>query len=527
MAQTNGGPVPRQERPLESEETPLLRFAGDLRRLRRRAGLPSYRALGKRANYSAAALSEALSGRRLPSLAVTTAIVRACDGDAGVWTERWRQLAAAQPGAAGDVATPYVGLAPYQADDADRFFGREALTDTLLTLVGERPFVGIFGSSGAGKSSLLRAGLVARSARTRDRADTRRRSDHRAGRARGQPRRRARRPGPRRPRRRPAGPARLAGEGLRRPAAGGRPVRGGVHALRRGRAALADPGADHGGRAAQPGGDQRPRRLLRPLRASPGAGRRPAPGAGAGRPDVDRGAAIGDHRTGRLGRRHDRDGAGGPAHLGRRRAALRAAAGVAHARRDLATAARRGSHADRLRGRRRHRTRSRAYRRAHLRPALRGRPPRGAAAVRCAWWLPATAPRTPSGGYGAPTWTSRTPCSTGSPPPASSRIDRDSVDPDPRGAPARLAPAGRLDRPRPRRPAHPAPAHRGHRPLGGAQAATRTPSTGAPASNRPPGSAIGSTRASGRSSTPASPPNVPAPARPSAPPAGCAGSPPG
>ena len=158
--------MPRQERPLESEETPLLRFAGDLRRLRRRVGLPSYRELGKRTNYSAAALSEALSGRRLPSLAITVAIVRACDGDAGEWTERWRQLAAAQPGADSDVPMPYVGLAPYQVGDADRFFGREALTDTLLTLVDERPFVGLFGSSGAGKSSLLRAGLVARSSRT-------------------------------------------------------------------------------------------------------------------------------------------------------------------------------------------------------------------------------------------------------------------------------------------------------------------------------------------------------------------------
>jgi len=158
--------VPRQERPLESEETPLLRFAGDLRRLRRRAGLPSYRELGKRTSYSAAALSEALSGRRLPSLAITAAIVRACDGDTGEWTERWRDLAAAQPGAHGDVPAPYLGLATYQVSDADRFFGREALTDTLLTLVGERPFVGVFGSSGAGKSSLLRAGLVARSART-------------------------------------------------------------------------------------------------------------------------------------------------------------------------------------------------------------------------------------------------------------------------------------------------------------------------------------------------------------------------
>ncbi|MET0495939.1 MAG: hypothetical protein ABW000_22655 [Actinoplanes sp.] len=158
--------MPRQERPLESEETPLLRFAGDLRRLRRRAGLPSYRELGKRTSYSAAALSEALSGRRLPSLAITAAVVRACDGDPDEWTARWRQLAAVQPGADGEATVPYLGLAPYQVGDADRFFGREALTDTLVALVDERPFVGVFGASGAGKSSLLRAGLVARTGRT-------------------------------------------------------------------------------------------------------------------------------------------------------------------------------------------------------------------------------------------------------------------------------------------------------------------------------------------------------------------------
>ncbi|MBU2667237.1 helix-turn-helix transcriptional regulator [Actinoplanes bogorensis] len=155
--------MPRRERPLESEDSPLLQFAGDLRRLRRRAGEPTYRELGRRTNYSAAALSEAVAGRRLPSLAVTVAFVRACDGDAGEWTERWRRLADAQPG---DTPSPYVGLSAYQVDDADRFFGREALTDTLLALVDERPFAGVFGASGAGKSSLLRAGLAARTQRT-------------------------------------------------------------------------------------------------------------------------------------------------------------------------------------------------------------------------------------------------------------------------------------------------------------------------------------------------------------------------
>jgi hypothetical protein len=158
--------VPRQERPLESEETPLLKFAADLRRLRRAAGAPTYRELGRRTNYSPAALSEAVSGRRLPSFAVTLAFVRACGGEVDDWTNRWRQLAAVVPAGGRGTPSPYVGLTAYQIEDADRFFGRDALTATLAALVDERPFVAVFGASGAGKSSLLRAGLAARSSRT-------------------------------------------------------------------------------------------------------------------------------------------------------------------------------------------------------------------------------------------------------------------------------------------------------------------------------------------------------------------------
>ncbi|MGM1065493.1 nSTAND1 domain-containing NTPase, partial [Saccharothrix sp. Mg75] len=151
--------MPRLERPLVEDDTPVLRFAGDLRRLRHVAGSPSYRELGRLANYSPAALSEAAAGRRVPSLAVTRAFVRACGGDVEEWTARWRELAAGGPDR-GDA--PYAGLAAYQVADAERFFGREAEVGGLLELVRERPFVGVFGASGAGKSSLLRAGLAAR-----------------------------------------------------------------------------------------------------------------------------------------------------------------------------------------------------------------------------------------------------------------------------------------------------------------------------------------------------------------------------
>ncbi|MDX3663407.1 helix-turn-helix domain-containing protein [Streptomyces sp. ID05-26A] len=150
--------MPRRERPLDEGESGLLRFAADLRRLRERAGSPTYRELSRRAHYSAAALSEAAGGRKLPSLAVTKAYAKACDADPEEWARRWRAVVESEPHAADD--SPYVGLAMFQPGDAPRFFGRERLTAELL---GTRNrFTGVFGPSGVGKSSLLRAGLIAR-----------------------------------------------------------------------------------------------------------------------------------------------------------------------------------------------------------------------------------------------------------------------------------------------------------------------------------------------------------------------------
>ncbi|HZI44309.1 MAG TPA: BTAD domain-containing putative transcriptional regulator, partial [Ilumatobacter sp.] len=55
---------------------------------------------------------------------------------------------------------PYKGLASYQLDDADRFCGRDDLVGELSEAVRSAPFVVVVGSSGAGKSSALRAGLI-------------------------------------------------------------------------------------------------------------------------------------------------------------------------------------------------------------------------------------------------------------------------------------------------------------------------------------------------------------------------------
>ncbi|MFH8612217.1 NACHT and WD repeat domain-containing protein [Streptomyces sp. NPDC018029] len=164
--------VPRGERPLEDDGGLLTEFAADLRRLREKAGSPPYRRLARDAHYSSTTLADAASGRRLPSLPVTLAYVRACGGDVAAWEDRWRalgaRLAAADradeaPGAGGrDQRGPYVGLAAFQPEDAAWFFGREQLTDDLVERVRSRRFLAVFGASGSGKSSLLRAGLLPR-----------------------------------------------------------------------------------------------------------------------------------------------------------------------------------------------------------------------------------------------------------------------------------------------------------------------------------------------------------------------------
>ncbi|WP_043668783.1 WD40 repeat domain-containing protein [Streptomyces xylophagus] len=162
--------MPRAERPLDLDDGPLTRFAADLRKLREKAGGPPYRTLAKRAHYSSTTLSDAAGGRAFPSLGVTLAYVDACQGDRRAWESRWHAVAVEiaasaqgdRPEDIGGQRAPYAGLSAFQPEDADRFFGRERLTDEVLARVRDRRFLAVFGPSGSGKSSLLRAGLVAR-----------------------------------------------------------------------------------------------------------------------------------------------------------------------------------------------------------------------------------------------------------------------------------------------------------------------------------------------------------------------------
>jgi DNA-binding SARP family transcriptional activator len=58
------------------------------------------------------------------------------------------------------VDAPYKGLARYEMDDAEIFHGREALVAELVARIVEAPLVVVVGEPGAGKSSLVRAGLM-------------------------------------------------------------------------------------------------------------------------------------------------------------------------------------------------------------------------------------------------------------------------------------------------------------------------------------------------------------------------------
>ena len=55
---------------------------------------------------------------------------------------------------------PFPGLRPFRTDEAHLFFGREGQTDELLRRLEQHRFLGVVGTSGSGKSSLVRAGLL-------------------------------------------------------------------------------------------------------------------------------------------------------------------------------------------------------------------------------------------------------------------------------------------------------------------------------------------------------------------------------
>lgn len=167
----------RREKPLDPAAGAAPRLAYELRKLRGEAGGeaggPTYRTMAERVGLSAPTLSAAASGERVPTLPVLLAYVRACGGDEADWGRRWREATAdaaeeaeqteqaeRAEGEEDVAASPYKGLARFEPDDRDNFFGRAELVAELAAAIARHRIVALVGGSGSGKSSLLRAGLV-------------------------------------------------------------------------------------------------------------------------------------------------------------------------------------------------------------------------------------------------------------------------------------------------------------------------------------------------------------------------------
>ena len=59
-----------------------------------------------------------------------------------------------------ELESPFPGLRPFEANESFLFFGRDSQTEELLRRLASHRFLAVVGSSGSGKSSLVRAGLL-------------------------------------------------------------------------------------------------------------------------------------------------------------------------------------------------------------------------------------------------------------------------------------------------------------------------------------------------------------------------------
>ena len=170
-------------------EQPALGFAGLLRQLRAEAGL-TQEELAEAAGLSPRSVSDLERGINRTARKDTAELLAAALGLAEpvrplfVAAARGRALAADVLAAmAGEASAsvseglapgrdaawlgcPYLGLVPFQEEDARVYYGRGELVAQLVQrLVGRLDATGILlvaGESGTGKSSLLRAGLMPR-----------------------------------------------------------------------------------------------------------------------------------------------------------------------------------------------------------------------------------------------------------------------------------------------------------------------------------------------------------------------------
>jgi transcriptional regulator with XRE-family HTH domain len=147
-------------------------FAGALTALREAAGL-TVRDVARETGISVSTLGGYFSGRHVPQLKPHRSladILRVCGvTDLNQVAQWYAALARVRrlPGPrAASEPPPYKGLASFQPEDARFFFGRKRVVELVIAAVDEQHRVGggfvfLVGPSGSGKSSVLRAGLIA------------------------------------------------------------------------------------------------------------------------------------------------------------------------------------------------------------------------------------------------------------------------------------------------------------------------------------------------------------------------------
>src|SRR3954452_1259265 len=94
----------------------------------------------------------------MESLSVTPSPARAADEQATVAEVRAGMRSASTGALSRD--RPFPGLRPYTFADHEWFFGRQTQVLALYRLLVRSRFTAVVGSSGSGKSSLVRAGLL-------------------------------------------------------------------------------------------------------------------------------------------------------------------------------------------------------------------------------------------------------------------------------------------------------------------------------------------------------------------------------
>ena len=153
-----------------ADGTPEARFGAELRRLRVRAGL-SVRRLAEELHRAHSGIVDYERGRRLPGVEVVEQYedyFGLARGTLVAQRERARAERLEQPRDAtvdehlGDVACPYKGLRAVRVRGRGAVLrSRGAGRSEVLARLAEARFVAVVGASGSGKSSFVRAGLLA------------------------------------------------------------------------------------------------------------------------------------------------------------------------------------------------------------------------------------------------------------------------------------------------------------------------------------------------------------------------------